>query len=684
MTRVKSPVFLFDDVRVDAETFKLWKAGVSVPVEPKAFEVLLFLVRNSGRLIAKDELLDSVWKDTSVTENALTREIAKLRRLLGDDPKQARYIQTVHTRGYRFIAEVEIKSADAEKGNGSGNGSGHVEENEVRKVGKQKPLVVIAVPEYAPRNGHDSRAGSHASQNGSHVSRNGARVSPNGSAVGTTTVSPSHHVEVAPQIAPASTPGAVADASSKRRPLVSIKTLLVVGVAAACLIGALFARKFYLANSRPTPPTVLEMTPVTTAPELDLNPTFSPDGNSLAYSSDRGGGHEIYAKALAPGAREIQLTADGNRNMEPAWSPGGDLIAYHSAKRGGIWLIPPMGGVARQLTEFGCRPAWSRDGSMVAFQSESFHDMIQPYANSATIWVVSARGGAARHVTKGGAPPGGHLSPTWSPDGRRIAFLNADMNSMQIWSVAVESGELVQLSPNGSGDKADVVYAPDGERLYFTMGMMLGVIRVDPATGARIGRGAVVADLGSTVFRHPSVSADGHKIAFSSWTVKSNVWSVPLSPQTHEAAGPPVALTNELSSRNGLTAFSPDGRKIAYTAMRRGLGYQLWLMDADGANKTQLSSDQQAAYSPSWTPSGDEIMFESMRADRQTLSAIAVESGKERTLAQGEGLELFRLSPDGRRAAFTYVADNNFFNIGVMSVEGGERRQLTFDKSFTA
>ncbi|HEV7906086.1 MAG TPA: transcriptional regulator, partial [Pyrinomonadaceae bacterium] len=108
MTKENSEVFVFGDIRVDAGTFRLWKAGAVVSVEPKAFRVLLFLIRNRGRLIEKDELLDSVWKETSVTENALTREIAKLRRLLGDDPKQEKYIETVHTRGYRFVADVEV------------------------------------------------------------------------------------------------------------------------------------------------------------------------------------------------------------------------------------------------------------------------------------------------------------------------------------------------------------------------------------------------------------------------------------------------------------------------------------------------------------------------------------------------------------------------------------------------
>src|SRR5262247_269749 len=101
------PVFLFDDVEVEPQTLNVLKAGRELEIEPKAFKVLLFLIENRGRLIEKSELLDAVWKDTHVTENALTREIAQLRRLLGDDPKAPRYIQTVHTRGYRFIAEVK-------------------------------------------------------------------------------------------------------------------------------------------------------------------------------------------------------------------------------------------------------------------------------------------------------------------------------------------------------------------------------------------------------------------------------------------------------------------------------------------------------------------------------------------------------------------------------------------------
>ncbi len=201
--------------------------------------------------------------------------------------------------------------------------------------------------------------------------------------------------------------------------------------------------------------------------------------------------------------------------MEPVWSPDGKFIAYHSAKRGGIWLMPALGGTARQLTEFGCRPAWSPDSATLAFQSESFRDMIQPYASSATLWLVSAQGGAAKQITQAGIPAGGHICPAWSPDGKRIAFLNHRPHVLPDLDGRGGEGQAKQLTPPLSGDKADLVWHPDGQSLYFTMGMMLFKLRVVPATGERLGKPVKVADLGFTIFRNPAFSADGKKIAYS-------------------------------------------------------------------------------------------------------------------------------------------------------------------------
>src|SRR4051812_31187741 len=96
--------YQFDDVRVDLRRFQVLKAGAPAHVEPKAYELLLYLIANRARVVEKAELLDEVWKDSFVTENALTRAVAQLRKAIGD-AKASKYIATVHKRGYRFVAE---------------------------------------------------------------------------------------------------------------------------------------------------------------------------------------------------------------------------------------------------------------------------------------------------------------------------------------------------------------------------------------------------------------------------------------------------------------------------------------------------------------------------------------------------------------------------------------------------
>jgi DNA-binding winged helix-turn-helix (wHTH) protein/TolB-like protein len=110
------PVYSFDDVTVDSRTCSVSKTGAVVQLEPKAFNLLVYLIENRDRVVGKSEILDAVWRDTAVSDNVLSVTVAKLRKALGEDPKVPRYIQTVHTRGYRFVADVELKIANGTNG----------------------------------------------------------------------------------------------------------------------------------------------------------------------------------------------------------------------------------------------------------------------------------------------------------------------------------------------------------------------------------------------------------------------------------------------------------------------------------------------------------------------------------------------------------------------------------------
>ena len=93
---------------MDLRRVGVWKEGEGVPLEPKAFDVLRYLIEHRHRLVTKEELLEAVWKDTFVTPNALTRAIARLRKALADDAPPGTLIQTVARRGYRFVAPVSV------------------------------------------------------------------------------------------------------------------------------------------------------------------------------------------------------------------------------------------------------------------------------------------------------------------------------------------------------------------------------------------------------------------------------------------------------------------------------------------------------------------------------------------------------------------------------------------------
>lgn len=97
---------VFGDFRLEAGEARLWRGGEAVPLSPKAFDLLVFLCARPGRLVTKEELLDGVWGRLHISEGVVKNVVRELRSALADDPHVPRYIETVHRRGYRFIAEL--------------------------------------------------------------------------------------------------------------------------------------------------------------------------------------------------------------------------------------------------------------------------------------------------------------------------------------------------------------------------------------------------------------------------------------------------------------------------------------------------------------------------------------------------------------------------------------------------
>ena len=109
-------VYVMDGYRLDPDLFELTRQGERVPLEPQAFDVMVFLVSHRGRVVSKEELMDSIWGGRFVTEAAVTSRIKQVRRALGDDGEVQRVIRTVHGRGYRFVGAIEDESVPAVSG----------------------------------------------------------------------------------------------------------------------------------------------------------------------------------------------------------------------------------------------------------------------------------------------------------------------------------------------------------------------------------------------------------------------------------------------------------------------------------------------------------------------------------------------------------------------------------------
>lgn len=575
--------YRWDDFVLDLDSYRLERAGRPLSLEPKAFNLLALMVQRPGHLFSKQEIFDTLWPNTVVTDHALTRVVAQLRRVLGDEAREARYLETVPTRGYRWIKQVEI-----------------------------------APPPVAP-------------------------------------------VPVPPDIP-------IAPAARRTAP----------GVAAAFVLG-LVALGFLAWAQRNVPMSAVGMeaaasrdpkwpVQVTTHEGLDLHPALSPQGDAIAFVSDRSGALEIYVRALGGSSSELPLTSDGTQNVQPAWSPDGRFIAYHSSRHGGVWMVPARGGTPRQVAAVGSRPAWSPDGARIAYQADE-HGELAPNGYSAqagsTIWIVDRDGANARALTQAALPIGGHSSPAWSGDGRFIAFSVFDGGPQNgVWIASTENGETWPL------DRGENMYDPifaKGDDAVFAAGADALIIRLpfNSKTGKLREPREIIPVPGVPGVRGLSLSADGKRLAFAGISLDSQIWSI-ATDASGSSAGPPSAVTTGTSRRNSGAVFSPDATKIAYMSIRQGELPNVWVMNADGSHPLQLTSDETADHKPTWFPDGKRIAYLSKRGAVGGLWSVDIATRREELVFDFAGtqrypglegrLAEFQLSPSITQIAFSVLA----------------------------
>jgi Tol biopolymer transport system component/DNA-binding winged helix-turn-helix (wHTH) protein len=564
--------YRWDDFTLDLDRYRLDRKGVPLSLEPKAFDLLALMVSQPGHIFTRQEIFDTIWPGTAVTDHALTRVIEQLRRVLGDDVRDARYLETVPTRGYRWIRPVEILTSEP----------------------VARPPLVAVFQRTAEEDG------------------------------------PPVDVPAEP-VPPAAQPW--------WRSRVAVATVVLVLVAAALVWSQLRQRQV-----APLPDTLTQLrnqSPVqlTTHAGLDLNPSFSPQGDAIAFASDRTGAFEIHVRSFGAGATDVAVTSDGGQNVQPAWSPDGRLLAYHSAVHGGVWIVPARGGVARQLVPQGSSPEWSPDGRRIVFQSGEHPDITPTGAGAqvgSTLWLIDAGGGTPVPLTSQGQPPGGHGAPAWSRDGRFVVFSVFDGGADNgVWVVRVDTRG---VTPVDRGVRAyETVFAENDTALYVAAGEpVIFRLSFDPQTGKGTGARDPIVISGVAGARGLSVTADGRQLAFAGIGLSSHIWAQPVDADG-QPSGAAYALTTDTSRRNYMPAISPDGSRVAYMSARRGEPPNIWVMDLATRAPMPLTDD---AFDrrPLWFPDGSRIAYASDRPDGRGFFSIDIATRRAEAILRTDRL----------------------------------------------
>ena len=446
MTEHKPFVFKFEDFEVRENEYALTRAGETVKVEPTAFRVLLYLLRNPGRLVTKEEIMASVWPDTAVSDNSLTRSVATLRRLLEDSSREPRYIATVQTLGYRFLAEV--RTGEKDFGMEAGGGARSTE-----------------VRDGSDRHKHDSNGPVRSSRAG----------------LGAGAEDPWEGLEPAAGSSLSSNDYAGAEERRRvriRQPRHASSWVIIAAVVSCVLLSgagwlvyrhakpqARLIRGAFLAHPR------TEQRITSNSPEAPVtNAVVSPDGKYLAYSDLTG----LYLRMIASGETRRWDVPKGFIAKPTSWFPDGThlLVARFEGPRPSLWKLSLFGAVARKLIDNGGQASVSPDGTRIAF-------VTFPTNSGNELWVMAADGSNPHKIAEASrqeapAHPGNLIvSPSWSPNGVRIACIEHHWSSAfapmteasSVWTRDQDGGDVHVILKDAFLGTA-LSWAPDGRILF--------------------------------------------------------------------------------------------------------------------------------------------------------------------------------------------------------------------------
>ena len=212
-----------------------------------------------------------------------------------------------------------------------------------------------------------------------------------------------------------------------------------------------------------------KLTSITDDLNNNLNPIWSRRNDRVYFSSDRGGGYNIWSVGVSqsgkPSGQPQQITTGAGQDVELALSPDGKRLLFSALKQNAdLWKLPvnPATGKPTGLpenvvstTREDSRGSWSPDGSRIAFNSDRGGEM--------NIWVHSLADGTTRQLARG---TGGDFQPTWSPDGKQLVFFSSRNGNADVWRIDIDNGNLNSLTTDAATD-INPFYSPDGQLIAY-------------------------------------------------------------------------------------------------------------------------------------------------------------------------------------------------------------------------
>jgi len=434
-------------------------------------------------------------------------------------------------------------------------------------------------------------------------------------------------------------------ARARRRRVVA--ALLGIGLVGAGLVGFLAWRR----SGRAVPLQPAGFSHLTDFQGRETFPSLSPEGTFFVYAKPMGGNFDLFLQRV-DGGSPIRLAANSPADdTQPAYSPDGQQIAFRSERDGGgIFLMGATGESARRLTEFGFNPAWSPDGREIAVATESALDPASRESRS-QIYLVDVAKGERRSL---GVPDG--VQPSWSPHGKRIAYWGLAQPGARraIWTVSAEGGTPVPVVDDVYYNWSPV-WSPQGGLLYFASNrggsMNLWRVAVDEDSG-EVGGVPQPITTPSAWSALPSFSRDGRRLIYATNDNRSFIEQVPFDPKKGRTTGPPTLIYQ--GARPIWSAdLSPDGAWLVFRSSSPQ--EDLFLIRPDGSELRQLTNDPDRDRAPRWSPDSREILFASNRSGKYEAWTIRPDGSGLTQVTHLPQLVLNPAwSPDGRQIGFTY------------------------------